>query len=508
MCLALRRAGWRLVYDPAVAVDHYPASRSDADPRDGLAPHALQDEVHNETYALARWLPARRKLVAVAYAVLVGSRRAPGLLVALEGSLGRERRRVLARLRIAQRARLHALRTALRARRPRVGRGARATVTIVAHDVGTPGGMERQLGELCRGLLARGHGVIVVARRCEIPPHPHLRWVRVRVPRRPFSVAYPAFFFAGTLAVWRHREGVLHTTGAVICSRADLSTVHFCHDGFRAAGGGSRASRERRAHRLNTTASDAMSRVAERLCLRPSRTRRLVAVSGGVARELEGLFGGRSEIVVIPNGVDRVRFAPDPPARARVRDRMGLGAGDLVALFVGGDWERKGLRWAIEGVASAPGWHLVVVGQGDERRHRAHARNRGVADRVHFTGGTPDTAPWYAAADAFVLPTVYEAFPLVLLEAAAAALPLLAGRVSGAEELICDGENGWFVERDGADIGERLRALGADAALRAAMGAAARERSAGYTWDRVVEAYVKLYASAARGSSTTNAAIA
>jgi glycosyltransferase involved in cell wall biosynthesis len=502
LCLAIGRAGWRVVYDPTVAVDHYPAARLGGDPRDGHTPQALADDVHNETYALLRWLPRRRKLVAFAYGVLVGSRRAPGLLVALEGALTPGRRSVLARLMTAQRARLDALRSALGAHRAPAD-PTLPTVTIVAHEVGTQGGMERQLGELCRGLLERGHRVVVVARRCELPPHPLLRRVRVPVPARPFALAYPAFFVAGSLAVRRHREGLLHTTGAVVWNRADLSTVHFCHHGFRDADGGSRASRDGPGHRANAAASAWMSRLAERVCLRPTRTRQLVAVSHGVKRELEGLVRERrSEVVVIPNGVDPVRFAPDSRARADVRTRLGLSDDDLVALFVGGDWERKGLRWAIAGVAASAGWHLLVVGDGDELRYRAYARGSGLGNGLHFVGSRPDPARYYASADALLLPTAYEAFPLVALEAAAAGLPLLAGRVSGVEELIEDGENGWFVERDGADIGTRLDALGADRALRRAMGAAARDAGMAYTWDRVVDAYVKLYETLARAPGT------
>jgi glycosyltransferase involved in cell wall biosynthesis len=370
--------------------------------------------------------------------------------------------------------------------------------TIVAHDVGTPGGMERQLGELCSGLLTRGYRVVVIARRCELPPHPRLRWIRVRVPRRPFSVAYPAFFLAGSLAVRRHREGLLHTTGAVVCNRADVSTVHFCHHGFSAVVGAPQTSRQSRCYRLNAAASAWMSRVAERLCFHRRRTRRLVAVSGGVARELEQFLPNRrGEVAVIPNGVDREGFAPKPRARAEVRDRLGLSAHDLAALFVGGDWDRKGLRFAIEGVADADGWHLVVVGRGDEASHRAVASRHGVGDRVHFVGATSEPAGYYAAADAFLLPTAYEAFPLVSLEAAAAGLPLLAGRVSGVEELIDDGHNGWFVERDAAAIAGRLQILGDDPALRLSMGAAARQNSTRYTWERVVDAYVDLYSTLA-----------
>ncbi|MEJ7784157.1 MAG: glycosyltransferase family 4 protein [Solirubrobacteraceae bacterium] len=368
------------------------------------------------------------------------------------------------------------------------------SVTVAAHDVGTPGGMERALFELCTGLLERGHRVTVIARRCELPAHPSLRWIRVRVPRRPFSLAYPAFFVVGSLAVRRHRDGLLHTMGAVVGNRADLSTVQFCHHGYRAASGTPQTSRPSHLHRMNAAASAWMSRVAERFCFRPGRTRRLVTVSSGVAQELERFFPRRhDEVVVIPNGVDRAQFTPDAQARTMARNRLGLAPDVLVALFVGGDWDRKGLRFAIEGVAGADAWHLLVVGRGDEPRHRALAGRCGAGDRVHFVGGTPEPARYYASADAFVLPSAYEAFPLVGLEAAAAGLPLIAAHVSGAEELIEEERNGWLVERDATAITERLRTLGADPALRTAMGRAARHSSARYTWDRIVGAYAELY---------------
>jgi phosphatidylinositol alpha 1,6-mannosyltransferase len=78
-------------------------------------------------------------------------------------------------------------------------------------------------------------------------------------------------------------------------------------------------------------------------------------------------------------------------------------------------------------------------------------------------------------------------------EVAGAGLALLAAPVSGVEELVDDGRSGWLVARDAAAIAERLRALGADPQLRAALGRAAREASARYTWDAMVDGYVKLY---------------
>ncbi len=86
-----------------------------------------------------------------------------------------------------------------------------------------------------------------------------------------------------------------------------------------------------------------------------------------------------------------------------------------------------------------------MIGAGDEDRFRAIARRSGLAGRVEFIGAQLDPAPYYAAADAFVLPTAYETFSLASYEAAAAGLPLLVTRVNGVEDLLVDGETGWFI---------------------------------------------------------------
>lgn len=361
----------------------------------------------------------------------------------------------------------------------------------MAHEVGTPGGMERQLAELASGLLERGWEVKVIARSCALPAHPALRFVRVGGPRRPFSLWYPWFFVLGSLAVHRHRAGLLHTTGALVLSRADLSTVHFCHEAFHRQAQAPRVARRSAAYRLNAWLAGWMSRLAERYCYRGPVTRRMVAVSDGVARELRQHFPSMP-VTVIPNGVDTDAFAPCAERRERLRARLDIGAHELVALFVGGEWERKGLRYAIQAVARLQNWHLVVIGSGDTELYRSLAVEAGAGERVHFEGMTADPAPYYAGADGFLLPTAYETFSLVTFEAAAAGLPLLVSRVSGVEEILVEGRNGWFIDRDPKMIAQRLEAL-TDEATRRTMGAAAREDSARFSWERAVEGYDRLY---------------
>jgi glycosyltransferase involved in cell wall biosynthesis len=357
--------------------------------------------------------------------------------------------------------------------------------------------------KLTEGLLQRGYRVSVVANRSELPEHPRLSWIRIPGPDRPFLLMYLWFLVAGGVALMRRRRTIVHAHGAIVPNRADVITVHFCHYGYREVEV-PRASRPRLVYRLNAWAAAVISRLAEHWSYRPSRAKKLVAVSDGVAAELRRHFPQTAEVVsVIPNGVDVSAFRPDGAARSSIRRRLGMGEGDLVAVFVGGDWERKGLRFAVEAVGMASEWRLIVVGDGDTASFERFAADAGAAARVHFVGWV-DPGPYYAAADAFVFPTRYEAFPLVALEAAAAGLPLLIPPVSGARDLLVDGRNGWLIDRSAAVIAERLRELGSDEALTASMGRQARAAAERYDWERVVDAYDRLYRELARGDSSKN----
>jgi UDP-glucose:(heptosyl)LPS alpha-1,3-glucosyltransferase len=367
-------------------------------------------------------------------------------------------------------------------------------VTIVAHDVGPIGGMEVVLSRLISGLAAGGERVTVVARTCAIESSPNIRFCRVRAPARPFVLAYPWFALAGWWALARHRRGIVHATGAVVPGRVDVISVHLLHNAPAARTAVPRASRGSTLFRAHAQLAAILSRCVERRVYRPRHARAFVAVSDGVASELRDAFPAVAErVVTIPNGVDTDLFRPDAEARGH-RTALGLPADGLVALFVGSEWARKGLRPAIEAVARAPGWHLAVVGSGDREAYAELARLRGATDQVHFVGVSARVSDYYRAADAFLLPTQYETFSLATYEAAASGLPLLACDVSGIHNLIDDGRNGFFIPLDPSVIAERLALLGSDVALRDAFGRAAREDSLRFGWDAMVAGHCALYA--------------
>ena len=108
-------------------------------------------------------------------------------------------------------------------------------------------------------------------------------------------------------------------------------------------------------------------------------------------------------------------------------------------------------RAALAAIAPLAGVHLLVVGHDKHAaRYQAQARALGVAERVIFTGAQKDVKSFYAAADALILPTLYDPFPNVCVEALACGLPLFTSTGCGAAEWIRPGENGWV--RDALDV--------------------------------------------------------
>lgn len=378
-------------------------------------------------------------------------------------------------------------------------------VTIVAHDIGSVGGMERVLAELIEGLVERGRHVTVIARKCVLDDSRGVTFHRVRAPARPFVLAYPWFMVTASLRLWRRRRGIVHATGAIVLNRVDVMAVHYCHQV-----GPSNPSRSSWIFRAHIALVRLMARAGERLCFRAGRVAALVCVSEGVAEEVRRYYPRVSDrVLTIHNGVDVETFAPGVRREEAIarRESLGVPDGGLLAAFVGGEWDRKGLAPAIEALATAPQWSLLVAGGGEQERYRTLADSAGIAGRVYWVGRTHDVQLIYALADAFVLPTSYETFSLVTFEAAASGLPILATRVSGISELVEDGRNGFFITQEAGVIAQRLGQLAADPQLRERMGQAARQSALRFSWAAMVEKHDDLYTLLQEGSAPTDAVV-
>jgi UDP-glucose:(heptosyl)LPS alpha-1,3-glucosyltransferase len=218
-----------------------------------------------------------------------------------------------------------------------------------------------------------------------------------------------------------------------------------------------------------------------------------------VADEIRSRFAVSGDrLHVIHSAVDGRRFSPDAAAahRGEVRARLGIASDVPLFLLVGSGYRRKGVEFAIAAVARSAGCHLAVVGR-EPRLHRyvAIARRASVADRVHFAGPQADPLPWYGAADAFVLPTLYDPLPNAALEAMACALPVVTSEGCGAAELVRRWDCGRVCAADDVPaLASHLEAL-RDPGLRRDMGLRARRGAATLQPEVMARQLVALYRS-------------
>lgn len=158
--------------------------------------------------------------------------------------------------------------------------------------------------------------------------------------------------------------------------------------------------------------------------------RTVIANSQMVKDEIVRDFSFPAEkIAVIYNGLPAEKLSPPRADRAAARRALDLPDDKLIALFVGSGWERKGLRFAMEAVERLPHAMLLVAGRGKMRGLPSARRSK-------FLGPVRDLTPFFAAADVFVLPTVYEPFSNACLEAAAAGLPVITTKFNGFAEVM------------------------------------------------------------------------
>jgi len=391
----------------------------------------------------------------------------------------------------------------------RGNRALRIVLTCVRYPP-APGGAETHVRSLAEAYARRGHDVVVHTSDLHTE-YPFVRGdlggemggvkvVRHRARRLLGSwTVMPALPRAlreaarGADVLHAHSYGYHQTVAAARASRATgtplVFTPHF-HPPWSMEGGAGRRLLRRA---FDPTLGASVVRQASRV----------IGVSRGEIEEMKKhLPLDEAKVRVIPNGFDADKFRSVPDGEG-VRHRLGLPSGAKIVLFAGRLASNKGLHVLVPAFAAAakgdPAAVLVLAGedQGWRPRLEAMAKERGIADRVRFTGHLPDGAyrEHLAAADLFVLPSEWEAFGIVLLEAMACGVPCVATRVGGAPEVVQEGRTGLLVPYGdeaalAGAMGELLRAPW----IGKRMGAAGRERAMSlFSWDAVADRTLAVY---------------
>ncbi len=242
----------------------------------------------------------------------------------------------------------------------------------------------------------------------------------------------------------------------------------------------------------------------ERAMFESPKLQQVICNSNMVRQEILANFNIPAEkLALIYSGVDTEKYAPSLKAlhRASTRKTFQIPEEARVCLIVGSGFARKGVHTLLQALATLPAnFYGIVVGADKQRARYEHLANTlNLNARLRFTGGVDDVRPYYGATDLLVLPTLYDPFPNVCLEAMACGLPIITSTASGAAELVKTGENGYVCDAlDVATLAQQIESCAASLTNAQRMGEVARKTVAPFTLNAMAQQYVALYASLLR----------
>lgn len=359
-------------------------------------------------------------------------------------------------------------------------------IALVVHDYHQQGGHSRYVAELATR-FAREHEVHVFANTIETAGDSAIRFHHVPALRATALTTVLTFPFFSSPAVGSGFD-IVHAQG-VCLHRCDVMTAHICNAAWHAA----------RARLGNLTWKDhlfdSVATPLERAAVSGPRAPWVIAISERVREDLGQFYGRTDRITVIHHGVDAHRFRPPDQEilRQRLRGELGLAGETPLFLFVGD--LRKGGMTAIEAVARVGAAHLLCVSRTPLASYRAAADRLSAGARVHFLPPTDRIEAVYAAADALLFPTPYDAFGMVITEAMAAGLPVITTRMAGASECIRHGVNGIVVD-DAMDVGgfvTHVESISRSREDAGSLGRLALERSDQLSWQLVADRTMEVY---------------
>ncbi|MEY2544377.1 MAG: UDP-glucose:(heptosyl)LPS alpha,3-glucosyltransferase [Verrucomicrobiota bacterium] len=236
---------------------------------------------------------------------------------------------------------------------------------------------------------------------------------------------------------------------------------------------------------------------------------RVIANSEMVKREIVDLYRYPADkIHIVRNGVPLDQFRFDPALREKSRADLKLKPDEIALLFAGSGWERKGLRFAIEAMELCRDrkLRLLVAGRGDASGYKP--KRFFTEEPVRFLGEVTDLRPIYAAADIFILPSIYDPFSNACLEALASGLPVITTRDNGFSEIIENGVHGSVVDLPSnvAALRDAIR-FWSDESRRVTARSTIAERASQFDMATNVAATLKIVIQLAANSSSSRGSI-
>jgi UDP-glucose:(heptosyl)LPS alpha-1,3-glucosyltransferase len=365
-------------------------------------------------------------------------------------------------------------------------------IAVVIPKYGLVGGAETFVFEVCERLASRGEFEIHVFANKWEPGGTPIVFHKVPIiwfPRiiEPISFAY----FANKL-IHRQDFDLVHSHERIF--EMDIFTFH----------GIPHRVWKRNIRKRPLTLFDRATAWVERKGLCNNTLQMVMPVSSLVREELLKQYDFLDgKILINPPGVALERFSvPDPQkCRQEILLRFGWSQKDIIVLFVSMNFELKGLDLVLKGMAAVADGEkrnsnlkLLVVGKGDENRFKRLARDMGILRQVKFAGVTREVEKYYMAADIFAMPSRFDTFGLVVLEAMAAGLPVIISKNVGARDLVKQGHNGFVLSEDPStfEIAASLSSL-LEPERRKLMGENGRRVAHLHSWDKTADRVADLY---------------
>jgi UDP-glucose:(heptosyl)LPS alpha-1,3-glucosyltransferase len=310
-------------------------------------------------------------------------------------------------------------------------------------------------------------------------------------------ISFPRFLTTISFAWFANRKAaqlgcdIIHTHDRIL--HADIFTMHGVPHSFWI----------REIRKKKKSLFDRVTDWVEKQLLNDLHCRLLLPVSLLASEQYSHEFPNiRSKLQVLHPGIDLERFHPRnrETYRTEVRERFKLSDTDLVVLFVGMNFELKGLNTLIKALALSkkqrPGQSikLLVVGKGNQAHFHRLAMEQGLKDTVCFAGVcTKGIEKFYGAADLFALLSDFDTFGMSVLEAMASGLPVIVSPTVGAKDLVIDDQQGYIVDKENIiAVAKRIIALHDDK-KRLAMGQAARQMAERHGWEKVAKKIGQMY---------------
>ncbi|MTI59137.1 MAG: glycosyltransferase family 4 protein [Firmicutes bacterium] len=335
-------------------------------------------------------------------------------------------------------------------------------IALVHSKYTIKGGMERYLVRFSRFLVDEGHEVHVFASSWDKDVDNRIVFHEISNTGKALGIEQYTFAKNAYKEVNKHSFDIIQT----------FSRVGF-GDVIRIGAGCHEVYKERLLKNIDSPVKQFFKKVEYRLSIKDYLTRylekqdfkkgnykKIVAVSSMVKTEiLQKYQVPEEDIIVNHNGVDIKMFNPENHKRYRqqIRNKHGIKDDEILLLFVGSGFERKGLKYiikALDGINKKV--KLMVIGRGNINKFKLLAEQNKVEDRVIFIGFTSEINNYYSAGDIFVFPSIYDPCANVTLEAMASALPIITTVNNGASGLVKHGENGFILDNSGEVVNIRL----------------------------------------------------